>query len=81
MITKRPEHKQLTTRQVVAAIKNRHIIDVHRDTGVAKQTLAKLLNEGASDKSYSTKTIELLSEYLLDDLECVAKACGVQVVY
>ena len=77
----RPEHKQLTTRQVVAAIKNKHIIDIHRDTGIAKQTIAKLLAEGASDKSYSTKTIEVLSEYLLDDLEYMAKQCGVTLTY
>lgn len=81
MITKRPEHKQLTIRQVVAAMRNKHIIDVHRETGIAKQTIAKFLNEGATDKSYSTKTIEALSEYILDDLEYVARECGVKVAY
>lgn len=81
MITKRPEHKQLTTRQVVAAIKNKHIIDVHRDTGIAKQTIAKLLREGASERAYSTRIIEVLSNYILDDLESLAESCGVKVVY
>lgn len=81
MITKRPEHKQLTIRQVVAAMRNKHIIDVHRETGIAKQTVAKFLKEGASEEAYSTRTIEALSEYILDDLEYVAKQCGVKVVY
>ena len=81
MTNKRPEHKQLTTSQLVSAMKNKHIVDVHRDTGIARYTLGKLLNEGASEKSYSTKTIEVLSEYILDDLERLAKVCEVKIAY
>lgn len=80
-MNKRPEHKQLTTSQVVSAMKKRHIIDVHRDTGIAKQTVAKLLNDGASKRVYTTNTIEVLSEYILDELEYLAKACGVKIAY
>lgn len=77
----RPEHKQLTVKQVVDAMENRKLIDVHNQTGVALGTVARLFEDNAGELAYSTKTIEKLSTYLLDDLERLAKACGVKLVY
>ena len=80
-MNKRPDDKQLTVKQVVNAMQDRKIVVVNAQTGVAKQTVAKFFEDNASEVAYSTRTIERLSIYILDDLERLAKVCGVKISY